>query len=197
MLLSVFLSKEVDLLIIRNLILIFSTLALIGCSPEDGWCSIEKHSGNEDFNCSQMDENFSCTGQSILESFITLRFVYDKTAVADNSGFETVTPKPECIPETLTFKSMDSCSIAPKIGGVDCKSRTEFSFLTEENFTVKASSISGDRTTSTCSPKFIKIELEEKTLTGIKSSTELYFDDTMMKDGNEIRVRHYFAAKEL
>ena len=184
-------------MIVRDFILIFSTLVLIGCSPEDGWCSIENHSGNEDFNCSQMDEDFSCTGQSILESFITSRFIYDKTEVANNSEFETVTQKPEYIPETLTFKSMDSCSIAPKIGGVDCKSRTEFSFLTEENFTVKASSRSGDNTSSTCNPKFIEIQLEEKTLTGIKSSTELYFDDTVVKDGNEIKVRHYFAAKEI
>jgi len=175
----------------------FSALVFIGCTPEDGWCSVEKHSGNEDFNCAQMDKDFSCTGQTILEGFTTLKFVYDKTEVADNNEFETITQRPEYIPETLTFESMDSCSLAPKVGGIECTSWTEFSFLTEENITVTASSKSGDKTSSTCNPKFIEIQLEEKTLNGIKSSTELYFDDTVVKNGNEIKVRHYFTTQEL
>jgi len=191
------LNKEVDLLIIRNFILIFSALVFIRCSPEDGWCSIEKHTGNDDFNCSQMDKDFSCTGQSILESFTTLKFIYNKTEVADNNEFETITQRPEYIPDTLTFKVMGSCSLAPKVGGINCTSWTKFSFLTEENLTVTASSRSGDKTSSTCNPKFIEIQLEEKTLTGIKNSTELYFNDTVTKNGNEIKVRHGFTAQEL
>ena len=178
-------------MILRILLIVFIFL-LAGCTPEDGWCSIEKHSGNEDFNCSQMDKNFSCTGQSILESFTDSAFVYRKTEVTDDSGLETVMDKPDYIPETITFKSMDSCSLAPKAGGIDCTSWTEFTFTTEENITVTASSKSGDNTTSSCNPKFIEADLGKKNLSGIKSDSYLYLNDTSIKNGVEIKVRHYY-----
>lgn len=177
---------------------VFTIIFLLsGCKPEDGWCELEKYSGSEDFECSQMDSDFSCTGQSILESFTDRTFHYRKTEVSDGSAFETVMERPQYIPETLTFISMDSCFLAPSIGGIDCKSWSEFEFSTQENFTVTASSRLDDKTVSACNPRYIEVELEEQTLSGIKLNSEFYLNDTVIKNGSEIKVRHYFISEDL
>lgn len=175
-------------------ILIVFTLFLSGCEPEDGWCSTDKYSGGDDFKCSKMDDDFSCTGESIKEEFTKTPYRYRKSEVADGSGFETVMERPEYIPETLTFTSMTSCTLAPGFGGVTCRSWTEFTFETEEKITFKVSSRSGDNTVSTCDPKYLEFELEkeEKKLTGVKTSSGLFLNDIVMKNGSSIKVRHYF-----
>lgn len=169
---------------------------LFACEPEDGWCSSETHSGSDDFNCSQMDKDFSCTGESILSAFTDKVFTYRKSEIADGSDTETVMQRPEYIPETLTFMSISSCTLAPRFGGVTCKSWTEFTFDTEEKITFKASSRSEDNTVSPCDPKYLEFEIKdkekEKELTGIKTSTGLFLNDTTLKNGSEIKVRHYF-----
>jgi len=181
-------------LIFKAFSILFSLFLIVGCTPEDGWCAIETYSGGNDFNCSKLDDDFSCSGQSILEEFTNSKFIYRKTEVADSSEFETVMDKPDYIPETITILSMNSCLLAPKIGGIDCKSWTEFSFKTEEGFDLRASSKYKNKTTSTCDPKYIEIELEEKTFTGIKSDSELFISDSVIKSGEEVRVRHYYIS---
>lgn len=180
---------------------IFSCCFFIAaCSPEDGLCSEKKYSESNGFTCSQIDSYFSTTGTAIADEYTSKIAVYSATYVLDKEdvpGSSDVTiNKPDNIPYELEFEKMTSCSIAPSIGGINCKEWCSFTFVAQNGEKVTFSSRNGDDLSNRLSLKYVFLKSEDLSLKGYTKNGAIYFYDEIVIDETPYDILHKFLLVE-
>ena len=171
-----------------------------GCSPEDGLCQAEKHSGDKDFNCSEADKYFSTSGNSLLEKFRSEKLVYSATYLLGKSDVPSsdsvIVEKPEYMPSTIEIEKMSKCSIAPSIGGIDCDQWYSFTFVTSEKDLITFSSRNGDKISETLTLKYVFFDRSGLSLVGYSGNNELHINDETVIDENIYQTKHVYLMIE-
>lgn len=176
----------------------FSIFLLVSCTPEDGFCIEETYSGSEDFYCSQLDEHFTATGSGIEGTYTSKKAIYDGSYVTGGlSGSNTVIiEKPDYIPETISMENMTSCTIAPSIGGVDCKKWYSFDFLTTDGDNITVSSRNGDDFSETLSLYYLTFITDGLEFEGYINNSKMGIYDSAVIEFQSVEITHKYTFKE-
>lgn len=175
---------------------VFILISLLSCTPEDGFCVEETHSGGDDFSCSQLDEHFSATGAGIEQNYTTKTALYDGSFVTVSGSDTILVDRPDYIPETIDLDRMTSCTIAPSIGGVDCNSWYSFEFSTTAGDTVTISSRKGSDFNENMALYYLVFETSGIKFDGYINSSKIGIYDTAAIDSKPVDVVHRYTFRE-
>jgi len=176
--------------------IILIILSVISCTPEDGFCIEEKHSGGDDFSCSQLDDHFSATGSGIEEYYTSRKALYDGSFVSSGGSDTVIIDKPDYIPEVIIMEKMTSCTIAPKVGGVDCKSWYSFDFTTTDGDSITISSRDGDDFNKNLALYYLTFESRGIEFSGFINSSKMGINDFAVIGSGTAQVVHRYTFVE-
>lgn len=178
------------------LFIIFIILAVISCTPEDGICVDETHSGGDDFSCSQLDDHFSSTGSGIEKYYTSKKALYDGSFVSSVGSATIIVDKPDYTPKVITMEKMTSCTIAPSMGGVDCKSWYSFDFTTTDGDAITISSRNGNDFNENLALYYLTFESDGLELSGFINSSKMGLNDFAVIGSGTVEVVHRYTFVE-